>query len=321
MFTILKINEAMELGRVSEGTVLIPVEPQIRSGKRNDFMVGTFMTPEGTAEFKIWEERTFEPVRENGPGIYDVVVEGSEFNGVYLTVRKIRPSIEEGLQVKDFLPQIPRERLSGLWKKVRERLNRLSVSAKAWKVLEEILADPEIAGRYVIEGAAIYHHDNKVGGLMHHSGKMLNFLVSVLENYPQLQGSADLLFLGVALHDVGKVFEYRDLGLGEFWYANHRVRGIELLAKYKDLFIENYDERFYRQLQSIISGHHGDYGDRPTTVAAAIVHYIDSMESQITGLLDTQAENAGGRLRFQDWGWLEPIDLTPEAETEDPLIS
>ncbi len=306
--SILDINKALEVGRISYGTVLINTDPQIRKGKRNEYMVGDFMTPDGTVQFKIWEERTFALVRDVGIGIYDVEVEGSDFNGPYLTVRRITET-QEAWKPHDFLPAVPREELRQFWRSLRNKLGLFGVSEKAWQILELILADSEIDGRFVIEGAAIYYHDNKIGGLMNHTGKMLNILVAILENLPALQESADLLFLGISLHDIGKVFEYRDLGLGEYWYANHRVRGIELLAKYKEAIFNAYDERFYRQIQSIISGHHGDFGDRPTSVAAAIVHYIDSLESQVTGLIESQEGN-NGRFRYADWGWLEAIDLS-----------
>lgn len=308
---ILDIKKAMEKDYVCYGSVLINSPPQLRSGKRNDFMVGDFMTPDGTCEFKIWEERTYATVIEHGVGIYDVETCGSEFNGVYLTVRRIQPTVDTSLSVHDFLPAIPRERLTGFWKEVCAKLSRQGVSYAAWKLIEKMLADPELEGRFYVEGAAMYHHDNKVGGLVYHTSKMLNIFSSILENLPQLEKSADLLCMGIIFHDIGKVFEYNNLGLGEYWYANHRVRGIEFLSKYREEIIGEYDEAFYRQLQSIIAGHHGDYGDRPTTVSAAIVHYIDTLESQVTGMIEGEENSPGERLKMGDWGWLQPIPIDP----------
>ena len=316
---ILDLEHAIEKDVDSYGTVLIAQPPQVRSGKKNDFMIGTFLTPQGSAEFKIWEERTFATVQEHGVGIYDVETTGSEFNGaIYLTVRRIQPSTDSSLKNTDFLPQLPRERLSSFWKEVSSKLMERGVSYKCWKLIQEILNDPELEGRFFLEGAAIYYHDNKVGGLVYHTSKMLNLLAALLENEPDLKASADLLCCGMALHDIGKVFEYRDLGPGKYWYANHRIRGIEFIARHKDEIIEAYDEDFYRQLQCIIAEHHGEYGDRPTTIAAAIVHFIDTAESQITGLLESQIENQGKRVRNSDWGWLEPIPLGQSGKTKKP---
>lgn len=306
---ILDIKKATELDYVSGGAVLINAEPQIRSGKKNDFMVGTMMTADGTAEFKIWEERTYDVVREHGPGIYEVEVCGSDYNGVYLTVRRIKLSTDPKLSIHDFLPSIPMKRLTTLWNDVSKKLTALGVSFDCWKMIESMIKDPELGGRFYIEGAAVMHHDNKIGGLVHHTSKMLNYLATLLENQPELKDVADLLCMGIFLHDIGKVFEYNNLTPGEYWYANHRVRGIEFLSKYKEQVIGCYDEEFYRQLQSIISGHHGEYGDRPTTVAAGIVHYIDTLESQVTGLVEEQLSVPGSKLRYADWGWIHPLPL------------
>jgi len=42
-----------------------------------------------------------------------------------------------------------------------------------------------------------------------------------------------------------------------------------------------------------IAGHHGLYGDRPTTVAATIIHYIDMLESQTTENYPRAKQHAG----------------------------
>ncbi|HZK29379.1 MAG TPA: hypothetical protein VFD19_04085, partial [Clostridia bacterium] len=109
-------------------------------------------------------------------------------------------------------------------------------------------------------------------------------------------------------------FEYRDLDVGEFWFSNHRVRGIEFLAEIRDDILSSYDEHFYRQVQSVIAGHHGQYGDRPTTVAAAIVHYIDVLESQTTELVQEQVNGPGNKIRHPDFGFLRDIPLSETQE-------
>lgn len=310
---ILDIIKACEKDHVAEGVVMITETPQVRSGKKNDFMVGRFTSKEGSAEFKIWEERDFAIVRDTGPGLYYAEVCGSEFNGVYLTVRRIWPYEGSDLDTHMFLPEIPKDRLTALWTQTTAKLHAQGVSDRCWALVKSLISAPELEGRFQIEGAAVHHHDNKIGGLLYHTTKMLNLLSSLLENEPSLLASADLLTLGIVLHDIGKVYEYQDLSPGPHWYANHRVRGIEFLAAHKEAVLAQYDEAFYRQIQSIISGHHGIYGDRPTTVAAGIVHYIDTLESQVTGLLQVQRERKG-KFRYAEWGFLAPIPLDDDEE-------
>ncbi|WEG36806.1 HD domain-containing protein [Amygdalobacter nucleatus] len=304
MTKILDLQKALELGRVSAGLVYVNSMPQVRQGKRNDFMVGKFVNGSDSVEFKIWEERTFKTVLNHGVGIYEVEVEGSEFNGSYLTVRKINVSSDKTVKSSDFLAALPKELIDNLQARAYKAAQAAGVSDKAIKLLDELLNAPELDGRFFVEGAAVSHHDNQVRGLAHHSFKMLEILATILTQHPNLQAQADLLALGVTLHDVGKVWEYDELSMSEYWYSNHRARGLEYLAMKKDLIMANYDEKFYRQMQAIIIGHHGDYGDRPETVACAIVHFIDTLESQVTGMLEDLNRSVDNRIFIKDWGYL-----------------
>jgi 3'-5' exoribonuclease len=306
---IIDLSAALEKDRVSQGTVYINEEPQIRSGRKNDFMVGVFMGGGRQVEFKIWDEPIFRPVVKHGSGVYDAEVIGSEFAGqTYLTVRSIAPTSTD-LKKSDFLASIPRLLLDANWKQVFSQLSKQGLSAKAVALIEDVLNDPELDGRFLTEGAAIRHHDNLIGGLYHHTTKMLRILSTLFINNPELLESIDLLTFAVVVHDLGKVFEYDHLEPSEFWYASHRVRGIEFLAKYKDRIIGDYDESFYRQIQSTIAEHHGDFGDRPNTVAAAMIHFIDTLESRVTGLIQEQKLGTGSRLVNREWGFLKTLDL------------
>lgn len=301
---ILDLKKALELGRVSCGSVLINHQPQIRSGKRNDFMLGRFVNGADSVEFKIWEERTYRPVLNHGVGIYQVEVEGSEYNGSYLTVRKIGIESDKNIKMSDFLQALPEETILNLKADAYTAAAAAGVTQKALDLLDDLLNDPELEGRFWLEGAAVRHHDNQVRGLAHHSLKMLEILATLLKRQPLLQAHADLLAIGVVLHDIGKVWEYDNLTMSEYWYSNHRARGLEYLACRKDKIIGTYDEKFYRHLQAIILGHHGDFGDRPTTVACAVVHYIDTLESQVTGMLEELQRSPDERIFIKDWGYL-----------------
>lgn len=306
---ILNLKAAAENGKLSQGTVLINTPPNIRSGKKNDYMIGHFIQMDDSYEFKIWEEEIFSVVQANGTGLYDVEVIGAEYNGFYFTVKNIEPSRDTSISKSDFLPRIPRDYINAQWRDVVNKLKAHGVSDNCWKLVQKIIEDEEVNGRFTIEGAAVYYHDNKIGGLVNHTSKMLNILVAMLENNKELLECADLLTFSIVVHDIGKVFEYDNLSPSEFWYANHRVRGIELIAKYYDDIVDLYGEVFYRHVQSVIAGHHGEYADRPNTVTAAIVHFIDTLESQTTGLVAAVINSKDDRIRFTDWGYLAPLPI------------
>ncbi len=309
---ILDLSQAIERGRVSRGPVLINNKPDLRSGKRDDFMTGEFYQNGKTYTFRIWDKDIYQIVIEYGPGIYVAETVGSDFNGPYLTVRSIDLYPGDNLTRHDFMGGIPRAELTSNLDEVKMRLNEVGVSDKCWELINLALQHPMLEGRFLIEGAATRHHDNVVGGLANHTTKMLRLLSALLFNNPELQKSSDLLTFSIFMHDIGKIFEYRDLDVGEYWFANHRVRGIEFLSEIKDEIIARYDENFYRQVQSVIAGHHGPYGDRPTTVAAVIVHYIDVLESQATELVREQLNAPGNKIRHPDFGFLREIPLFEE---------
>lgn len=302
---IINLEDALERGQRTVGTVCINQVPQVRSGKKNDFMVGRFVNKDQDVEFKIWEENIFQVVVDNGPGIYHVDVEGSEFNNQkYLTVYRIELEADPDITKRHFLDAIPQDYILEMWRDIQVELTSLGAKPETWQLVDRIINASEIKGRFMNEGAAISHHDSIIGGLAHHTLKMLRILVSIIKNNAYLLDYIDVLTVGIFVHDIGKVFEYNELEMAPYWYANHRVQAVEYLVRFKDEIIALYDEKFYRQLQSIIVGHHGDYGDRPTTIAAGIVHYIDTAESQITELIDMEKRSSDGRVYVKDWGYL-----------------
>ena len=48
---------------------------------------------------------------------------------------------------------------------------------------------------------------------------------------------------------------------------------------------------FYYEIVSVLQGHHGEFGDAPVTVLAYIVHLIDMLDSQTTGIFDKIESN------------------------------
>ena len=53
---ILDLAQAIERGRVSRGLVFINSKPDLRSGKRDDFMFGNFYLEGRTVPLRIWDK-------------------------------------------------------------------------------------------------------------------------------------------------------------------------------------------------------------------------------------------------------------------------
>lgn len=153
--------------------------------------------------------------------------------------------------------------------------------------------------QFVTSFAGSKMHDAQVGGLMNHEYKMLKLAKVLVENDARLEPYKDILFVGIGLHDFGKIYEMDRGVYTKNSFVTHRTIGIEILAQEKAKIVELIGETEYYHLLAIIQGHHGEYGDAPTTVWAYLIHLIDMLESQTTGILDsieagmTRKSNAG----------------------------
>lgn len=156
--------------------------------------------------------------------------------------------------------------------------------------LMEISSKGEVYEKFVSNYAASSHHDNCPGGLLAHTFKCL----SILETFAKLYGwmgedvnmsnddFKDLMYIGIAIHDIGKIYEINEDVYYEDSFNSHRIIGLEILFANKDRIVSDYSEHFYNLLVSILVGHHGEWGDKPKTFEAILVHHIDYIESVFT---------------------------------------
>lgn len=132
------------------------------------------------------------------------------------------------------------------------------------------------------------YHDGKVGGLLNHIRKLLRYAEVAMTEYELLHTMSpeerDLVILGLVVHDFGKILELKNGAYTEISIVPHTYLGIEIISQYKDLIEETYNEMFYRELQAIILEHHGEFGERPKTIYAYLVHVIDLLDSRVSGL-------------------------------------
>ena len=130
------------------------------------------------------------------------------------------------------------------------------------------------------------YHDGVIGGLLNHLRKLVSYGRVAMVEYENTftQKERDLFFMGLVLHDMGKIYELKD---GAYWEESivaHTTSGIWFLDKYKDEIIEKFGRMFYLELIAIITQHHGEFGERPKTVYAYLVHVVDLLDARVSGL-------------------------------------
>lgn len=157
------------------------------------------------------------------------------------------------------------------------------------------------------EFAAISHHDNCLNGLLAHSLKVTR-LVQIVKFYPELckHLDLDLLFLGAAIHDIGKVLEYDAGSISEVGkLCSHTTLGLQILADYGPEFSEYLGSGRYQELLSIVQQHHGSYGEKPRTLSAYIIHLFDALEASITSVEESASNSKNGQIYVDDIGYLK----------------
>lgn len=174
-------------------------------------------------------------------------------------------------------------------------------------LVKEVFANQELLNGFAYTWAGKKMHDAQTGGLMNHTLKMMNIAKALVDNDERLATPEwkDLLYIGILFHDIGKIYEIKQGGdYTDISFITHRSLGMEIMYPYKSSIIRLYDEKFYYQLLAIIQGHHGEYGDAPTTVWAYIIHLIDMLECNITGFLDRHENGESGFKNGNDTMWM-----------------
>lgn len=171
------------------------------------------------------------------------------------------------------------------------------LSTKGVALLNQILfSNSKLMERFTKEFAASGHHDNCLSGLLAHTYKVVCLMSWVLATYSKIVSKPDgtidadkkdLLIIGAVLHDIGKVDEMKFGVYQPLSTVTHRVLGLDYLFDNKDAIIGTYNEKWYRDLQSIIVEHHGEFGDPCRSVVAYVTHKADMFDCQMTMLEQT----------------------------------
>jgi len=253
-----------------------------QDGKKH-YISGLLKNKSESIQMKIWDAHLVKVFSDNEMGgkVYKISGEVKTYRDqLEITVNSV--SHYAGIPASNFLATVDTELVFNTF---IELVNTL-LSQRGVSMLVALFDAEGLYDRFKQEFAGTKMHDAQIGGLMHHTVKMLKLAETLVKNDSRLEEYSDLIYLGVILHDIGKLQEY-ELGVRtQHSFVTHRVFGVELLAKYKKDIVDIYDETFYYHLLAIIQGHHGIYGEPPKTVWALIVHYLDMMDSLTTGILD-----------------------------------
>lgn len=299
---ILNLKEALKLSdgsRVS-GLVLMGEYSQYPT-KNGGVYLGGNLQAKGSTAFKVWSGLCLnDMVNNNYAGkIVGIDAKVNEYEGMKsLILDQIYTEVDDKYTETDFMETKYNE--EQYWERLNKVLKK-SVSEKAYQCFNVIMEGYE--KQFRVEFAAINHHDNCKSGLLAHTVKVVN-MCSILKMYPTVSAhlNNDLLYVGAAVHDIGKVLEYSVGSISKDGkYISHNTLGILILSEKKDKIVELMGENFYIQLLAIIQQHHGEYGERPRTIAAYIVHLFDLLESDLAMFDQTLANNVADQVKYDGY--------------------
>lgn len=275
---------ALEIGTTIQGTLLFTNITFSKTSRGGDMARVTFITEDDVTSSAItWVDSLVNELKLlKVPSQVEAVVSVDSYKGEPSCMLQGITSVYDDIDVMKWYKKLDSQangnQLLGTLKGV--------LSEDAFKLVLSMINDnsKEIA----VAMAAQYggYHDGVIGGLLNHLRKLVRYGKIAMAEYETTftQKERDLFFLGLFLHDMGKIYELKD---GAYWEESivaHTTSGIWFLDQYKDRIVSLYGRLFYLELVAIISQHHGEFGERPKTVYSYLVHVVDLLDSRVSGL-------------------------------------
>jgi len=257
------------------GNLYLQVELTDRSGSLNARMWNAT-----DADYRCFEDGDFVHV-EGSTQVYQGALQL-----IATAISKARP---EEIELADFMTLGPAE-IDRLAVRLAELLRGLT-DPHLRNLAECFLNDDDFMLRFARSPAGVKNHHAYPGGLLEHVVNLMEITALIAHRYPRID--AELLLMGVFLHDIGKIeelnsekgFTYTDAGQ----MLGHVVLAVSMLdaklAQTADLSGEEFPVETALRLKHMIISHHGHYEfgspKLPMTLEAIALHHLDNLDAKI----------------------------------------
>ena len=267
-----------------------------KNGK--EYYNGT-LKAQGNLEFKVWGGSLFDQLKAEdyvGVPVY-LEAEVNVWNDTKSLILKKVVAVDTNDLGIDITPLDPTKYDIAANEKEFYSLLKDELSPNGFELFKKIYN--RIRKEFRSEYAAVKIHDAYRGGLLAHTLKMLKVLRFIWNTYTNIRENMnkDLVFIGLAVHDMGKIMEYSNGTRTEIAFATHNFLGQEILFEFKKDIVEGFEapvkgsdepivvepfgNDFYYRLQAIIQQHHGEFGEPCHTIESYLVHLVDMFESRV----------------------------------------
>jgi 3'-5' exoribonuclease len=254
---------------------------EVKPTKKGGKYIEGVLELQGSVPFKVWSGATFDEMDkcEYADTICEIDAEVNVYNGSKgLIIKRIIAVDNPEIKKEDFL-------------KVKYDTNKYfngfltllqsNCTPESLGVVEVIFSE-DVLERFKVEFAASRHHDATKSGLLVHTYKVMYFMSKIIPMYQHTldKCTKDLLMIGCALHDIGKIYEYTNGAvINSGTLVSHHTFAVEILHSKKESIIKAKSEDFYYRLLAIVEQHHGEYAERPRTIESYLIHLIDNLEA------------------------------------------
>jgi len=239
----------------------------------------------GSIYGKMWDGYEAAAASVAADDVVKVQARAKTYNGkLELTVEKIRRAEPEEYSLEDFVPHTEKS-IADLKRRLLEYVSGVK---NPWiaRLLDAVLDDPRVAGRFERAPAAKVMHHAYVGGLLEHVVSLCGLCRLMAQHYPELD--VDLLLAGAVLHDIGKLdemsYERAVQYTAEGELLGHILIGYELVSRKMDA-IEGFPAPLKSLILHIVASHHGQYEfgspKLPMFREALVFHYLDELDSRV----------------------------------------
>jgi len=286
-FMIKKINEFEKSDKIENYYLIKSAECKLTNNSTTNKYLDVNLTDStGEINAKLWEVSPELETLFSENMLVKVRGTVNEYRGkLQLKIDRIRTiNDSDDINIEEFVPTAP-HKSEDMYEIVLDYICK--IENKDLRNITEKIIDNCGDKLFHYPAAKSNHHAVK-GGLLYHITTMLKAGEKLLEIYTHL--NKDLLYAGVILHDIAKIYEMSASNLGivsqytiEGQLLGHIILGINLVEK---AGVEvNADKEVVMLLQHMILTHHyePEYGSpkKPMIPEAELLHHLDIIDARM----------------------------------------
>ncbi len=262
-------------------------EKELREGKQGFYLRLKLQDKTGSIPANLWTAAQKESENFDEGDVIKIQATVVSYKGLtQLTIQKLRFADHSEYDIEDYLSR-SRKDPDYLASEVFRYIDAID-NPFLNKLMHLIMDDKDFFTTFMNAPAAKSWHHNYISGLIEHTVAVARLCDFLAVSYPV---NYDLLICGALLHDVGKVYEYRQKPTIDFTdigkLVGHLTLADQLICQ-TAARIDKFPAELLMHLRHLILAHHGEYEKAsvrlPQTIEAVVLHLADNLDAQTTGV-------------------------------------